>query len=169
MPVKIICRNCNKEFTVKPSHEFRAKYCSMDCRKKHQYTGRFKRSDGYIAININGKYELEHRYIMAKYLKRDIAKNEHVHHKNGIRTDNRIENLEILTIAEHSKLHHPGKDKTKWIRTKCKNCGKSIERYKSQIRLHPNTFCTKENFQLNHTTDGFISDRIRCLLKHQIK
>jgi hypothetical protein len=60
MPITIKCLNCGKEFKVKPSRAKRGcKYCSMECREEHQYTGRFIRSDGYVAIKVKGKFELE--------------------------------------------------------------------------------------------------------------
>lgn len=61
-------------------------------------------SNGYIALKkyVQGKrIEVkEHRMIMENYLGRPLLKNENVHHRNGVRTDNRIENLELWTTSQ---------------------------------------------------------------------
>ena len=44
----------------------------------------------------NGKYELEHRVIMAEHIGRNLQTEEHIHHRNGNKSDNRIENIEIV-------------------------------------------------------------------------
>jgi SWI/SNF-related matrix-associated actin-dependent regulator 1 of chromatin subfamily A len=48
---------------------------------------------------------LEHIYIMENYLGREIDIEEEVHHINGIRDDNRIENLEVITRSKHKIKH----------------------------------------------------------------
>lgn len=56
----------------------------------------YKRQDrGYIILNINGKDIREHRYVMEKQLGRKLHKGESVHHKNSLRWDNNLENLEL--------------------------------------------------------------------------
>jgi hypothetical protein len=60
---------------------------------------------GYIDIRIGNKYVKEHRYVMEQHLGRKLDKSEHIHHINGDRTDNRLENLDLISPSLHSKKH----------------------------------------------------------------
>ena len=65
-----------------------------------------KNCDGYIkVITIDGRRIRKHRYVMEQYLGRKLHESEIVHHRNEDRKDNRIENLEILSRAEHNRIH----------------------------------------------------------------
>lgn len=65
-------------------------------------------------------YVREHRLVMAKFLGRDLNSNEVVHHINGNKLDNRIENLELKTKRTHAFEHCEVSDFIK--RTGCKIC-----------------------------------------------
>lgn len=118
----------------------------MEPHNKKQVGETHSISDGYIEVKTPKGWQLEHRYIAEMMLERDLKSEEVVHHKNGDKTDNRWENLEVKNNTEHS-LDHSKEIKKEIAVMECPECGKIFERRKKQTLLckpkQKATFCEK--------------------------
>jgi hypothetical protein len=83
--------------------------------KPNRKTGRVLKPNGYVYIQSpnhpfhdKGGYVREHHLVVERQLGRYLSKGEVVHHINGIRHDNRISNLMVMTTSEHGRLENSG-------------------------------------------------------------
>lgn len=101
--------------------------------------GKRKTHSGYIEVLIpnhhrargNG-YVFEHIIIAEEKIGRKLREDEVVHHINEIKTDNRKENLQVISKSRHSTHHGYLKRTGKYIN--CVVCGKSFYRKPSQVK-----------------------------------
>jgi hypothetical protein len=105
--------------------------------------------DTYIFLFLsNGKVVNEHRFLMEQHLGRKLDQKEFVHHKDGNKKNNSLENLEVIGHSQHTKLHmdqNPAETKE----LICQECGKKFLRPTRVIRDNNkkgsfNTFCSKK-------------------------
>jgi len=117
---KIVCKRCSgtENITTYKYSKYRG-YCKQCIyrylRKKPTFKGgKFIDKDGYIRVSgnfdhpreFNNGIVFEHILVMEKHLGRYIEWPEQIHHKNEIRHDNRIENLQLTSCSEHHILHN---------------------------------------------------------------
>ena len=66
---------------------------------------RKRKTNEYIRFQKNGVRKYLHRYVVEKNIGRSLLSHEHIHHINNNPTDNRIENLMIVSSTEHGFIH----------------------------------------------------------------
>lgn|SRR5208282_3375463 len=95
--------DCGRETTVKTGNllaKSAVGHGTISCGCARNKGGLIHR--GYREISVDGVWWFEHRYVMARRIGRPLHHDESVHHKNGNRADNRIQNLEIWVRGQPS-------------------------------------------------------------------
>ena len=141
------CSSCGKQRWVR---FIKSKPASLYCRicsnkLNHPKLGKFKTRQGYILVKLNTTdffysmaqshgWVFEHRLVMAKHLNRCLLAWEIIHHKNGIKDDNRLENLELLPTSKHHLIDTETKYYIKRLEEKVAKQAEEIEHLKTCIK-----------------------------------
>lgn len=133
----VTCSACGTSFHAHKNEIDKGRqYCSQFCAIKSrdnitmpERTG-FVTGDGYIRVKCDGHpaasrsgHVLEHRLVVEKAIGRYLTAKEIVHHRNHVRDDNRLDNLEITDAHRHTALHFPAP-----VIRHCEHCGKQVVR-----------------------------------------
>lgn len=108
------CSSCGEKFHGARHGNTGYKFCSQSCSKSFMKgsnslaykDGSTINSAGYKCIKVGDKYLYEHRLIIEEHIGRKLTVNEVVHHKDGDKLNNSIENLQIMDKKEHDRLHN---------------------------------------------------------------
>ena len=129
MAILMECDNCHQMFKTYKCYNKRDRinrFCSKKCEGEFRNFnnssdcwkgGYVSSSTGYRYISYKGGKIEEHRLVIMNMLGRKLESNEHVHHINKDKLDNRVENLKLTTNVEHPKYHKRGNTKV------CAICG----------------------------------------------
>lgn len=137
--------------------------------KAPSWKGGKQKIHGYIKIHnpthpyCDSKgYVFEHRLVMEKKLGRYLKRNEIPHHINGIRDDNRSENLVVLLVNKHSSLHATNQFKNQ-VEEKKKIVLDLFSRYNKMEMI------LKEWIELGYSKQGFYDIKEKLGIKYDYR
>ena len=114
----VICKECGESTTqlIHGTSFFCNQKCYFTWKRKNPNKRAYKAKifvSGYYYLYMpshtnaikKGRYNAEHRYVLEQKIGRLLTNKEVAHHLNGDKSDNRTENLELITFNNHSKHH----------------------------------------------------------------
>lgn len=94
---KVACPNCGKPMT---KVSLLCASCAKPGWDPENPRWRVNVKGYVVATGPNGMEIAQHRWVMEQSLGRKLYSHENVHHLNGVRTDNRLENLELWSVSQ---------------------------------------------------------------------
>lgn len=155
------CDQCGSQFRVLPCDVRKAlkrgqnprRFCSKTCQHESYRGAGNPKWRGGLVDQVSGYvyqyapnhphatqagYVMQHRLIMEAAIGRYLRPEEEVHHRNHVRNDNRIENLELMADAQTHRAHH-----AYYEDHACGICGGSVRRSIAHRRRWPRAYCSR--------------------------
>lgn len=124
-PVSTQCSPCARTGELNPN------WIGGRCLNRSGYIRvKVRANDFFAPMRDHNGYILEHRLVMARHLKRCLLTWEIVHHINGIKDDNRIENLKLLP----STIHHLPSTRLQYLANRLANQEEEIISLRSRVQ-----------------------------------